>query len=151
MSTAPLDVGLSYTFSLEIDGVTLASFREVTGLSIGRQPVEYWENTSDGKPIIRKSPGRLQLSDITLRRGITTETALWDWWAQVEAGQMDLGEGRRNGSIVLYDLIAGEAMRFNFTNGWISRISVSGLEAGSNTPLVEECVISHEALEKAGA
>jgi phage tail-like protein len=148
VSEPAIDVGLAYVFSLEMDSVTIASFKEVTGLSVGRQPVEYWENTADGKPIVRKSPGRQQIGDITLRRGMTSEPALWEWYQKVDEGNMTLGEGRRNGSIVLYDLTGTEAMRFNFTNGWVSKMSLSGLEAGSNQPLVEECVITHEGLAK---
>ena len=141
------DALAGYSFSVEIDGVMVAQFKEVGGLSAEIQTIEHRENTLKGLPVLKKLPGAQKWGDLTLKRGRTDSKALWDWMKQVQDGDID--GARKNGSVVLYDYKHGEVSRFNFLNGWPSKVSLGSLQAGGNDVLVEECTITHEGVAPA--
>ena len=134
----------SYHFFLEIDGITQAQFRECSGLSTESQVIEYKEANKDGVTVIKKVPGVLKWDNITLKRGITDITELWEWRKKVEEGKVD--DARKNGSIVLYNQANTEVARWNFENGWPTKVSGPTLNAGSDEIAVEEVTIAHEGL-----
>jgi phage tail-like protein len=135
----------AYNFQVEIDGVTIAQFKEVSGLSVEIKVIEHEELTMGGKPVLKKIPGPKKWGDVTLKRGLTDDPGWWEWINEVHSGNID--GGRRNGSIVLYDYSLGEQQRFNFINGWPSKVSIGGLKAGGSEIVVEECTLVHEGLE----
>jgi phage tail-like protein len=137
----------NYAWQIEIDGLTLAQFKEVSGLSAEIQVIEHKENKPGGLPIVKKIPGAQKYGDIVLKRGTTDDDQFWSWLKEVREGRID--SARRNFSIVLYDYEYGEKVRFNFTNGWPSKVSVNQLQAGGSDVAVEECTIVHEGLELA--
>jgi phage tail-like protein len=141
------DALAGYTFGIEIDGVTIAQFREVGGISAEIQVIELRENKVGGLPTMKKLPGAKKYGDLTLKRGRTDNKALWDWMKQVQDGNIE--GARKNGSVVLFDYQRGETSRFNFTNGWPSKVSLGSLQAGGNDVLVEECTITHEGIAPA--
>jgi phage tail-like protein len=137
---------IGFTFSLEIDQLQLGYFTECTGLGSTNEVVEHKVVDDNGRELIQKIPGRLSWEDITLKRGITADLAIWEWREQVEQGQ--LGDARRHGSVVMYDRNYEEVARWNFENGWPSKVSGPSLNAGSNDIGVEEMTIVHERLER---
>jgi phage tail-like protein len=141
------DALAGYSFQIEIDGVTMAQFKEISGLSSEVQVIEHKENKIGGLPIIKKLPGGHKWGDIVLKRGKTDSKALWDWHATVEKGDID--GARKNGSVVLYDYMHGEVGRYNFVNGWPSKVSLGTLQAQGNDVLLEEVTIVHEGLTPA--
>lgn len=135
----------SYNFQVEVDGVTIAQFKEVSGLSTEIKVIEHEEVLPGGKPIIKKIPGPRKWGDISLKRGKTDDQGWWDWINSVHEG--DITAARRNGSIVIYDYALGEKARYNFLNAWPSKVSIGGLKAGGSEVVVEECTLVHEGLE----
>jgi phage tail-like protein len=140
------DLMTTFAFVLEIDGVELASFRKVSGVEAETETIEYKEATKDGKMIIRKVPGAMKWSDITLERRVDSSTALWDWRKQVEEGDVD--SARRNGSIVIKDSQQNEVGRWDFDQGWPSKWTGAELDAGGNEVATEKIVITHEGLRR---
>jgi phage tail-like protein len=130
---------------IEIDSVTIAQFKEVSGISSETTVIEQQQATKLGQQILKKLPGPHKWGDITLKRGVTTDKSLWDWRKKVEDGKID--EARKNGSIVLYNYEHGEVQRFNFENGWPSKIELGSLQAGGNEVLAETVTICHEGLK----
>ena len=51
---------------------------------------------------------------------------------------------RKSGSIVMYDSTHVEVARFNFTNGWPSKISTDQLSVDSNDPVKETITLTIE-------
>lgn len=141
------DAIAGYTFKIEIDGQVIAQFKEVGGMESSREVIEHRENNIMGKEVIKKLPGKKAWGDLTLKRGVTDNKVVWDWHKQVMEGKID--EARKNGSIVLYDYAGGEISRWNVTNCWPSKVSLTGLQAGSSDVLVEEMTLAHEGLEPA--
>lgn len=139
------DASASYTFQIEIEGVPIAQFKEVGGISSEVQVIEHRENKLKGIPVMKKLPGSRKFADLSLKRGKTKDTELWKWHKQVTDGDID--GARKNGSIVLYDYKRGEIGRYNFTAGWPSKVSIGNLTAQGNEILIEECTIAHEGIE----
>ncbi len=135
-----------YQFYLELDGITEALFRECSGLSSESQVMEAYHATKEGKQVLKKYPGPLKWGDITLKRGLTSDTNLWAWRKEVEEGKVE--SARKNGSVVVYDQANTEVARWNFVNAWPSKISGPSLSAGGNEIAVEEITIVHEGLER---
>jgi phage tail-like protein len=141
------DLLTTFAFHVELDGVDIGAFKEASGVESETEIIEYKEATKDGMLIIRKVPGAMKWSDITLKRRVDSSTALWEWRKQVEEGDID--GARRNGSIVLYDSQHSEVARWNFEAGWPSKWKGADLNAGENDTAVEEVVITHEGLRRA--
>jgi phage tail-like protein len=137
----------TFSFSLEIDQVILGTFRKCTGIESETEIVEYKEMTSDGKMIIRKQPGAMKWTDITLERRIDSSVQLWEWRKEVIYGKID--NARRSGSIVARDSEHAEVARWNFTNAWPSKWTGAEFDAGSNEIAVEKVTLTHEGLERA--
>ena len=137
----------TFSFHVELDGVDIGAFKEASGVESETEIIEYKEATEKGKMIIRKVPGAMKWSDITLKKAIDDSTALWDWRREVEDGQIDAA--RRNGSIVLYDSEQTEVARWNFESGWPSKWKGADLNAGEDQVAVEEITITHEGLRRA--
>jgi T4-like virus tail tube protein gp19 len=121
-SPAPLT---TFSFSLEMDGITNSEWKECSGVDTETELIEYKETTKEGKMI-------------------TSSTELWEWRKQVEEGSVD--EARRNGSVVLYDSTHKEVARWNFISGWPQKITGADLNAGENAVAVEAVTITHEGL-----
>jgi phage tail-like protein len=138
------DALANYAWQIEVDGITLAQFKEVSGLSIEVSVIEHQENKPKGIPVMKKLPAAQKFSDITLKRGMTTDKGWWAWVKEVQEGKID--KARRGAAIVLYDYERGEKMRFNVTNAWPSKISIGSLQAGGSEVTVEEVTLVHEGL-----
>jgi len=136
---------LGSQFGLEIDGVELARFTAVSGLGYESEVVTFQDTLADGKVVTRKRPGRISFPDIVLKRGLSADNALVDWYQTVIDGAVE----RKSGSVVIYDQTSTELGRWNFENAWISKWSASDLDAGSDDIMIEEITISHEYMERA--
>ena len=136
----------SYTFMLEVDGIAEATFRECRGLDSETQVIESKETGSKGQTVIKKLPGALKWGDITLKRGFTDDMKLQEWRNKTVDGK--LTDMRKNGSIVIYDYENKEVLRWNFVNGWISKLQGPSLNAGGNDVAIEAITIVHEGLTR---
>lgn len=137
----------TFSFHVELDGVDIGAFKEASGVESETEIIEYKEATDKGKMIIRKAPGAMKWSDITLKKCIDSATDLWDWRREVEEGAIDAA--RRTGSIVLYDSQQTEVARWNFEAAWPSKWKGADLNAGEDSIAVEEITITHEGLKRA--
>jgi phage tail-like protein len=147
LPSLPSDALANYTFSIEIGGVEIAQFQEVSGLTSEIDVIELKENTVDGKLVIHKAPGAVKPPTITLKRAKNSSTALWDWHEAMMLG--NVSAGRKEGSIVLKGYDGTEVARYNFKGAWVSKLEVGTLKAGANEVLPETATIVTEAFESA--
>ncbi len=133
-------------FAVEIDGTQIAQFSEVGGISSELDVIELKENSKDGKPVIKKLPGARKAPTITLKRAKNVSMDLYNWHRDMLDGKVT--KARKNGSIILYDYEYGEVARWNFENGWVSKLTTGGLKAGSNEVVTEEATIVCEDLKR---
>ncbi|MCG8364052.1 MAG: phage tail protein [Pseudanabaenales cyanobacterium] len=133
----------AYNFLVEIDGITRAGFRECSGLDSAQDPIEYREG--DEKYLtVRKLPGLVKYSNISLKYGITDDQELWQWRTKSVEGQVE----RKNGSIVLLDDLGQEKMRWNFREGWPTKWTGASFNATGNEVAIETLEIAHEGVAK---
>ena len=143
MATAiRVDPFRAFNFRVEIDGLTVGSFSECSGLTAEGDSVDYREGT-DVPLHVRKLTGLRKYTPITLKRGYTNNTELWQWHTNIANGLND----RRNGAIVLMDEQRRDVMRWNFENGWLNKIEGPSFKAAGNDIAIESIEIVHERLE----
>src|SRR2546423_7394777 len=94
----------NFNFRVEIGGLTIAAFTEVSGLESEAEVIEYREG---GDSRVRKLPGLRKYPNIVLKRGLTQDATLWNWHKGVLDGNVE----RRNGSVILLDEQGREAVR----------------------------------------
>lgn len=132
-------------FSIEIDGVSLAFFTGCTGLSVEFEVMEHPYVNAAGTKSTTKIPGRAKYGEVVLKRGLTPDTALSDWFKEVADAASPTPY--KTGSIVVMDRTMAEVARFSLLNMWPSKLSVSDLSAGSDEVMVEELTMQHELLD----
>jgi phage tail-like protein len=130
-----------FNFLVEIDGITVAAFCEVSGLASATEVIEY-RNGSDRANTVRKLPGLTKYANIVFKRGVTQNTELWQWRKAIEQGTPD----RRSGAIVLLDDERNPVRRWRFTEGWVTKFDGPDLNAKANDVAIETIEIAHEGL-----
>ena len=146
LPSLPNDALASYHFAVEIDNTEIAQFSELSGITSEIDVIDLKENGFDGKPVQKKLPGMRKPPTITLKRAKSASMDLWNWHYAMYQGKVS--DARRNGSVILYDFEYGEVARYNFINGWVSKISMGAAKAGANEVLTEECTIVCEELTR---
>ncbi len=136
-----IDPFRTFNFRLEIDGLTVGSFRECSGLAADGNAVEYREGT-DIPRSSRKLIGMVSYPNVTLKRGQTTNPELWNWYRNIVNGIPD----RRNGSVILMDEQRQDVMRWSIENMWIKKIEAPSFNATANEVAVESVELVHEGL-----
>jgi phage tail-like protein len=138
-----IDPYRSFNFRVEIDSTTVASFSEVSGLTADGDAVDYREG-KDAANSVRKLIGLRKYGVITLKRGYTKDSTLWDWYSAVATGAAN---ARRSGSIVLRDETqTKDVIFFHFTNGFLNKIQGPDFKAAGNEVAIESAELVVESL-----
>lgn len=142
----------SATFIVEVDGKLLGEFREVRGLSAKVEVMEVIEGGQND--FVHKLPGRFTFEDVTLRRGITFDNGLYNWFNEMSGSRFELGTLRKGKATfsrqnVAITLRSSKGTRLRT---WILSdalpISWKGPELSIENDdfLVEEITLSHQGL-----
>jgi phage tail-like protein len=127
-----------------------AGFSEVSGLNSEIEIEDYREGGRNIGPHRLPRWGRYQ--NLVLRRGITTDTALWDWWSDVITHSYTLAQGapqlpfRRSGLILLDGMDHRVVAAWFLSNALPERLVGPGLNARGNEIAIETLELSHEGL-----
>lgn len=145
----PLDVLDRQRYIIEIDGVRRAGFQTASELVAEIATVEYREG---GRQIPHKRPGKQTFPNLTLARGVTLDTDLYDWFnetANVSTGRA-LADGRykRNLDVVMLDVDGSEAGRWTIYGAFPVRFKAGEWDADSDDPQVEEVELAYDYFEK---
>ena len=146
VDTGREDPLVGFNFAIDVSGKIKGYFTEVSGLGSEHEIIEHKVVDVKGHEVILKVPGRLKWGDIVLKRGITSNLDLWNWRKEVEDGGVD--KARMNGSIIMYDQTGKEQARWNFLQGWPSKISGPTPKSDSNELGIEEMTIVHEYIKR---
>ena len=151
MALSIADVGsedplVAFNFALEVSGIIKGYFTEVSGLGSENEVVEHKVVSEKTTEVTKKIPGRLKWTDITLKRGITSNVDIWDWRKMVEDGLID--SARRDGSITMYNQVGTEVARWNFERAWPSKVTGPAPKADDNNVGIEELVLVHEYIRR---
>ncbi|MBQ1926401.1 MAG: phage tail protein [Proteobacteria bacterium] len=146
-----IDPVVSYAFIVQIEGIAVARFNGVDGLSYEVEMIEYRDSESPNLPQFRQ--GRRKPGRVTLKRGILVggNTDLLTWIRQVEKGSIQ----PRNIAISIgnYGGPGAGGPGIHEAKGpstWLlydckpTKWSMGNLDGNSNSPLIEslELVVS---------
>lgn len=139
-NTDPL-TGYSFLVALGDGGEDeiAGGFQEVEGLSVSIDQVEYrlGNEKSSG---VRKFAGLRRFSNVTLKRGLLTDTRLWDW---INTDPPD----KRTVVITLLDEQRNPQVRFVLRQAWPAKWFGPDLNARTSEVAMESIELAHEGLE----
>jgi len=144
IGSRPPDPLRGFRFRVQIDGITKAGFREVSGLDAGTDPVDYRDG--DDPTHVRKLAGLQKFSNLTLKRGITSDQDIWKWRTAIMDGKIK--DNRKNGQIILLDDEGKEAAEWTFTDGWPTKWTGPAFNATANEVAIDTLEITHEGLKR---
>ncbi len=133
----------SFRFTVEIDGIVRAAFKECTGFDSSCEVKEFREGGEN--TTVRKLPGLTKYSNIQLKWGLSDDRDLYDWHREVVNGDFE----RKNGSIVLFDRKGDEVARWNFVRAWPTKWDGPDLNAETSDIAIELIELAHEGIERA--
>jgi phage tail-like protein len=145
MALPEMDASVGHSFGLEIDGVVIKQISEVTGLKMEQDVIELKENTSDGKYVIKKLPGRPKAGEVTLTRGLTGDQSFEKWIKDSQFGKMT--DARKGGAVIVYDFEGTAIKRYKLANAWPKSLEIGSLKAGDTSVLTEKLVVTYEQMD----
>jgi phage tail-like protein len=129
-------------FQVTIPSLTLevGLFTQVTGLS---QQVDVMEYPEGGiNTFVHRLPTRIKQGNITLKRGVTKEKALIEWFQKtvVKVQPADL-------SINVLDELGNTVQAWSFRNAYPVKWTGSDLNAGGNEFMTQSLEIAHSGMK----
>lgn len=137
---------VTYHFMLDVQGTVKGFFTEISGLGSESEVVEHKVVDGKGHDSIKKIPGRLKFTDVTLKRGITDVMDFWKWRQLVVEGKIK--DARKNATIFMTDTEGNPVAEWTLTNAWPSKVQGPQAQAESSTAGMEELTITYEYLER---
>jgi phage tail-like protein len=130
----------SFGAAAEFAGNLVGGFSECTGLGMTMKVDEWNEGGRNGE--VLKFAGRTSWANITLKKGVSAGTALWDWQYSFVEGQ----GRRRDGVIMLLNEMRLPAAIWQFKRGIPVKYTGPSLNAGQSSVAIESIEIAHEGL-----
>lgn len=133
----------AFNFLVEIEGLLVGGFSEVTGLQIETEVEEYREGGRNG--YIHKLAGPTRYpANLVLKHGLTDIESLWSWHQEIVKGNIE----RKNGTIYLLDRRQLPAMWWDFKGAYPVKWTGPELRADANNVAVETVELVHQGISK---
>jgi phage tail-like protein len=116
-------------FSITVDGVQVASFSELVGISSEALPDDF------AGRVLKKLPGKRTPPTVTLARGMTSDLGIYAWHHSVVEGQV--AAARKNADLVMFSATGDAVAKYHMENSWPSKLVVEPSKSGSSGVLVE--------------
>lgn len=138
-----------FRYKVEIDGLVVGAFSEVSGLNLRVQVVEYRVGFA-GRPTVQKIPGLTEFGNVTLRRGALADFDAMDWVYTVAAKgeSRPTGIKRHNVTITLLDDKGDDGPKWELLNAWPVTYEVTEFSALNNEVAFESIELAHEGLTR---
>ena len=142
MPTKRDDPYLNFNFAVDLGAGGAAGFAEVELGGARVNVIEYREG-GDRTNATRKLPGRVHYGNVVLRRGITGDASLWQWFEQVRDGT----PAKRNVTVTLLDEARQPVVRWLLRNAFPVKWDPPDLNAKGNEVAFETLELAIEELE----
>jgi phage tail-like protein len=140
-----------FAFQVEIDGIRSAAFTRCSELSAEIGKVEQREG---GKLIPDKSPGLVNITDVTLERGVANgDSDLYNWWLDVVKVSAGGGTGKvtpfykRQVEILQLDRDASVLKRWVLEGAWPTKCVVGEWDNDADENVVESLVLTFDTFD----
>jgi phage tail-like protein len=132
----------AFRFVVEIDGLESAGFMQVTGLQRETTFEEYREGGLND--YVHKLVTVTKFPSLSLKRGVTSKTDLWDWHQEVVAGDIR----RKAMAILLLDEAGETAWRWTVDAAFPVKWSGADLDSANNTVAAETVELVHRGIRR---
>jgi phage tail-like protein len=133
------DPYLAFNFLVEINGLSVGGFSEVTGLQVEMEVQDYREGGQN--TFVHKLAGPVRYpSNLMLKRGMADIDLLWGWYQAVLLGFV----ARQNISVILRDSEGDEQRRWFFVKAYPVRWNGPALRADTANVAVETLELAHQ-------
>lgn len=134
-----------FHFSVEISNVGKISCKEVSGLDVEFDVIEYRSGDMPGFTKV-KMPGLRKSGDVTLKKAMFKDNkTLWDWINQVKMNVIQ----RESVTVSLPNEGRSPVQNWKLTNAWPKKYTVEGFKADDNGVSMETIVLAHEGVTPA--
>lgn len=138
-----VEVHAAFRFAVQIDGITEAVFTECT---LPTLEVEIHEQAEGGlNNAVHQLPGRVKAGKITLKRGTATSSELLSWYMDIAQGR--IGSSQRKISVVMYDSLSEEVLRWSFEGAFPSKWTGPAFASDKNQVAVETLELSYQSID----
>lgn len=138
-----IDPYLAFNFKVEIRGLVVAGFSEVSGLQAETEIEDYREGGLNN--YVHKLAKLTKYPNLVLKRGLTDSDVFWQWYQKVIAGSIQ----RQNGSVILLDTTSAEKWRWNFSQAYPVKWVGPDFKADGNSIAIETLELVHNGIWKA--
>jgi len=129
-------------FLVELGGVIVAGFTEVSGLEVELQFEEYHEGGQNA--FVHRLPGPARYPrTLVLRHGLTDLDDLWSWHVNSVRGMLT----RKNASVVMLGPDGAAIWRWNFRAAYPVRWVGPELRAQGGEVAIETLELAHDGLD----
>jgi phage tail-like protein len=136
----------NFRYHLEIDGIVLAGFSEVTIGDGSNDPIEYREGNEI--TTVRKLKGLNRYGTITLRWGVTDSVELSSWHRMVVDDATSLSAARRTVVIRIQNDAGDDKAAFEVTRAWPTRYNLADVNGKGNEVAIESLELANEGMRR---
>lgn len=133
-------------FGISIDGVQIASFTELQGITTKVEVIEHRESTEAGVRIVKIPGATAPEGEVKFKMSMGSNLEMNSWLEAAQAGMMD--QARKSCSLVMYDAENKPVARFYLENAWPSKCMLSPMRAGGTDVLQQEWSIVYETIQR---
>jgi phage tail-like protein len=130
-------------FQISLPGLSLGTFKEISGIGVELETMDYPEGGNN--EFVHRLPVRLKFQNVVLKRGVTHQRALLDWFNDTRAQGVQSKWG--NVSITLMNASAQTVQTWSFAQAYPVKWTGPTLNAGSNSIATETLEIAHAGMQ----
>lgn len=132
----------NFRFRVEVEGLTQAGFKEVSGFDASIDVIEYREGNEVTTP--RKLPGLTKYGNITLKWGTTDSMELYEWIQECIEGTIE----RKTITIIAVDEEGGDVATWQVIEAWPTKYTAPDFDAMSTDVAIELLEFAHEGMTR---
>ena len=136
------DPYMSYNFVVEIHGLLVGGFSEVSGLESHIEMEDYREGGVNH--FVHHFPGQTTQSNLILKKGISGFGSLWSWYYDTTQGIIQ----RKSGTIMMLDDRQIPVMWWNFYNACPTKWTGPAFNASNDEVAFETVELVHQGVSK---
>lgn len=133
----------NFRFRLEVDGLDVAGFSEVTGFDATVDVIEY-RNGDDPLATPMKAPGLTKYSNITLKWGVTDSLELYNWIQDIINGTIE----KKTVTITALDDLGEAGASWQLREAWPVKYTAPDFNGLGSEVAMESLELAHEGLTR---
>jgi phage tail-like protein len=134
---------LVFKFRVEIDGIGVGGFTEVSGIEA---KIELNEEVKEGGMHIRRFPTGVKYNDLVLKRGLASSDYLWNWFQDVASAKVR----KKTVAVTLMDKNRFDLWTWEFVEAfpveWVGPALNSRVQ-GDSALAIEKIVLTHQGMK----